>query len=156
MVVMTKEVLLAMNQSLLDSIASCDYDVYSKLCAEDMSCMEPESNQNVVIGKGFHKYYFDIYGTADNTKLKPKPKPHRTNVTMVRPHVQWIGTGAAAAEEPPIGAVISYVKLTQHWSSAEGGGGGGAPVTVQQSETRVWEKRGGGWVNIHFHKSPPA
>ena len=126
-----------MNQSLLNSIANADYTIYSGWCADDMSCMEPESNQNLVIGKKFHKYYFDLYGTVDE-KMETK-----TNVTMVQPHVQWIG-----GSESPTGAVISYVKVTQQCLEGQ------APTTIQQSETRVWEKRGDDWKNIHFHKSP--
>jgi len=93
---------------------------------------------------------------------------------MVQPHVQWIGGSAtstntnininttsdgdrqqttAAAAAVPTGAVLSYVKLIQQTTD------GKAPVTIQQSETRVWEYRNttnGGWiwVNIHLHKSP--
>ena len=178
------EFLIQRNQQLLDSIVNLDYETYDSLCADDMSCMEPESNQNLVIGKAFHKYYFDVFGgggggsepmassnnSSDNCNEAPTT---HTNVTMVQPHVQWIGgsatstntntnttsdgdrqqTVAAAAAAVPTGAVLSYVKLTQQTTD------GKAPVTIQQSETRVWEYRNttnGGWiwVNIHLHKSP--
>lgn len=29
----------------------------------------------------------------------------------------------------------------------------GAPVTVQAEETRVWEKKDGGWIHVHMHRS---
>mmetsp|Transcript_24779 Transcript_24779/g.50713 ORF Transcript_24779/g.50713 Transcript_24779/m.50713 type:complete len:180 (-) Transcript_24779:586-1125(-) len=155
--------LLALNQELLDSIANPDYDTYNRLCADDMSCVEPESNHNVVIGKKFHKYYFDLAASSGsssssnnknndddgNHRATTTPPPH-TNVTMVQPHVQWI-RGGAATGGGPTGAVLSYTKLTQTQT-----GPGSPPVTMQQSETRVWEKREGSWCNIHFHKSAYA
>eukprot|EP00923_Selenidium_pygospionis_P043968 GHVN01075887.1.p1 GENE.GHVN01075887.1~~GHVN01075887.1.p1 ORF type:complete len:183 (-),score=3.91 GHVN01075887.1:535-1083(-) len=172
------EFLVQRNQRLLDSIVNLDYETYDSLCADDMSCMEPESNQNLVIGKGFHKYYFDVFGgsggepmTSPNNSsdnCNGAPTTH-TKVTMVQPHVQWIRGSATStntntasdrdrqqtkeAAAVPTGAVLSYVKLTQQTTV------GNAPVTIQQSETRVWEYRNttnGGWVwvNIHFHKSP--
>mmetsp|Transcript_1741 Transcript_1741/g.3884 ORF Transcript_1741/g.3884 Transcript_1741/m.3884 type:complete len:154 (+) Transcript_1741:107-568(+) len=133
------KLLIALNQELLDSIANLDYETYDRLCADDMSCMEPESNQNVVIGKEFHKYYFDVFGGGSSSKIQ-------TNVTMVqRPHVQFLGSNS---DGKPTGAVLSYVKLTQQTEP------GKSPVTIQQSETRVWEKQQNErWVNIHFHKS---
>ena len=135
------KLLIELNQKLLNSIANLDYGIYNDLCANDMSCIEPESNQNVVIGKEFHKYYFDVYGGESSSKIQ-------TKVTMVqRPHVQFLGKNDSDGK--PTGAVLSYVKLTQQTEP------GKAPVTLQQSETRVWEKRqNGSWVNIHFHKSP--
>jgi len=137
--------LIGLNQQLLDSIVNLDYDTYNKLCADDISCMEPESDQNVVIGKAFHKFYFDAFGgSAVAQEDKSVPKTH-INVTMVRPHVQWIGSGNGI---PPAGAILSYVKLTQQKEEHK------APITIQQSETRVWEFRSGEWLNVHFHKSP--
>ncbi|OEU11857.1 Calcium/calmodulin dependent protein kinase II, association-domain-containing protein, partial [Fragilariopsis cylindrus CCMP1102] len=121
--------LIELNQSLLNSIVDLNYEAYDFLCSDDMSCIEPETNRNVVSGKEFHRYYFDVFATTTTT----------TKVTMVMPHVQIMCEGNAA--------VISYVKLTQQTSS------GKPPVTIQESETRVWEKRDSKWVNIHFHKS---
>eukprot|EP00923_Selenidium_pygospionis_P043969 GHVN01075888.1.p1 GENE.GHVN01075888.1~~GHVN01075888.1.p1 ORF type:complete len:180 (-),score=7.66 GHVN01075888.1:661-1200(-) len=169
------EFLVQRNQRLLDSIVNLDYETYDSLCADDMSCMEPESNQNLVVGKGFHKYYFDVFGGSGGEPMTPSnnssdnrneaPTTH-TKVTMVQPHVQWIGGSANTntandedrqqtkkAAAVPTGAVLSYVKLTQQTTEGKG------PVTIQQSETRVWEHRNTTngswvWVNIHFHKSP--
>ena len=128
--------LINLNQQLLDSIVNLDYETYDRLCADDMSCMEPESNQTVVVGKSFHKYYFDVYGNKGECSERTS-KPIPTNVTMVQPHVQLLRGGT--------GDILSYIKLVQQKER-----------TVQQSETRVWELRDGHWLNIHFHKSPPA
>ena len=171
-----KAELIGLNYDLLDAIVDLDYETFDELCADDISCLEPETNQSVVIGKEFHKYYFDVFGGdkkgVDAQKAKNENMERlrvatrrpsmlvresslssgmnagtnattRTNVTMVQPHVQFLGD-----EDDPTGAVISYVKLTQQTAP------GKPPVTMQQSESRVWEKRDGHWVNIHFHKSP--
>jgi hypothetical protein len=138
----TKMTLLELNQSLLNSIVDLNYDAYDFSCSNDISCIEPETNRNVVIGKEFHKYYFDVFGSINTDNEEGgngMTKTTSTKVTMVKPHVQIMCEGNAA--------VISYVKLTQQTLP------GKPPVTMQESETRVWEKRCNKWVNIHFHKS---
>ena len=144
-----RTVLIDRNQQLLESIVDLDHDTYNSLCADDISCIEPETNHNVVIGKNFHEYYFDVFSSNDDDSAATSKKTHHINVTMVQPHVQWInGNGSCDKKFQPTGAVLSYVKLVQQTTV------GKAPVTTQQSETRVWEIRNGEWVNIHFHKSP--
>lgn len=140
--------LLSMNQELLDAIVKLDVDAYNFFCSDSISCIEPESNGNVVIGKKFHHYYFDVF--RDRINEGQAPPLSQTNVTMVQPHVQFLGNRCGENEDgAPTAAVLSYVKLTQQIPP------GGAPVTVQQSETRVWEKlEHGQWVCVHFHKSP--
>jgi hypothetical protein len=102
------------------------------LCSDNISCIEPEANQHVVIGKQFHKYYFDLF-SSNTEECRPK-----VNVTMSQPHIQLLAENKVA--------IVSYIKLTQMGTE-----------TVQQSETRVWEKFGEGeWKNIHFHKSPTS
>ncbi len=56
--------------------------------------------------------------------------------TMVQPHIRWLGADAA---------VVSYVRLIQH----DGG-------TTPFEETRVWQRVGSDWKNVHFHRSRPA
>jgi calcium/calmodulin-dependent protein kinase (CaM kinase) II len=46
-------------------------------------------------------------------------------------------------------AVVSYIRLQQKIDSASG-----RPLTIASEETRVWEKKGGRWKNVHFHRSP--
>lgn len=121
--------IITANQKLLNAIANADFATYKEICSPDLTAFEPESNGNLVHGLKFHKYYFDLFG-------KPA-KP--VNVTISSPHVRWIGNDGNAA-------VISYVRLDQ--VVADGG-----PVTRTMSETRVWQKEDGKWINVHFHKS---
>lgn len=153
----TKELLIDFNQRLLKSIVEGDYETYNQLCADDMSCMEPESHHQVVIGKAFHKHYFDIFaGSAkdiqnitnkEDTKNEAKIT---TNVTMSQPHIQWLGK---TLQRHPMVAVLSYVKLTQILKVE--GDNNAVPVTIAQGETRVWELRNNEWKCVHFHKSQP-
>lgn len=139
--------LLDFNQRLLTSIADCDYETYNQLCSDDMSCMEPESHQQVVVGKSFHKYYFDLFDSDGGSKAVKTAKlvSKTANVTMSQPHIQWLG---GTPRRQPMVAVLSYVKLTQTVK-------GENPVTIPQSETRVWELRNNKWKCVHFHKSQP-
>jgi calcium/calmodulin-dependent protein kinase (CaM kinase) II len=77
----------------------------------------------------FHKFYFDLPASS--------PKAAK-NVTMSQPHVRLMGDSAA---------VVSYVRLTQSIDAA------GAPQTSRMEETRVWQKIGGQWKHVHFHRS---
>lgn len=129
-----EELLLNLNQRLLEAIVGGDYKTYNELCKDDMSCIEAESNNQVVLGKDFHLFYF-----ADGPTEPPM------NVSMVQPHVRFMANGSVA--------VVSYIRLDQ--SIAEDG----KPVTTQTSETRIWELLPGGtfargtWQSCHFHQS---
>jgi calcium/calmodulin-dependent protein kinase (CaM kinase) II len=57
---------------------------------------------------------------------------------MVAPKVRLLSDNAA---------VISYVRLVQKLDDA------GKPVTASSEETRVWQKLGGRWQHVHFHRS---
>lgn len=118
------------NQMLLDAIVASDYQKYNELCSDDITCIEPESNNQVVAGKSFHKYYFDL----------PKPSLPVT-VSMCNPHVRLLANNSVA--------IVTYIRLNQVL------GVDGKPLTTQASETRVWEdkQRDGNWIHTHFHKS---
>lgn len=125
--------LLALNQKLLNAIVGGDWNAYAALCDESLTCFEPEARGNVVEGMPFHKFYFD---------LPSGPKPAvATNVTMASPHVRLLGSEAA---------VLSYLRLNQKLNAA------GEPVTAAVEETRVWQKIGGVWKHVHFHRSLPS
>ena len=119
--------LISLNQKLLDSIVSADWKTYELLCDGSITCFEAEARGQLVVGMPFHKYYFDLGGPAVK-KL----------VTMASPHVRMLGNDAA---------VISYVRLTQSLDAS------GAPQTSKFEETRVWQKIGGAWKHVHFHRS---
>lgn len=119
--------LIDVNQKLLDAIVGGDWETYRQLCHESLTCFEPETRGQVVVGLPFHKFYFDLGGPSS-----------RRLVTMASPHVRWLG---------PDAAVLSYVRLTQYLDA------NGAPQTSRVEETRVWQKIDGRWQHVHFHRS---
>jgi hypothetical protein len=121
--------LLDLNQKLLVAIVSGDWKTYETLCDPSITCFEPEARGQVVVGMTFHKYYFDLPGS---------PQKPAKNVTMSQPHVRLLGDDAA---------VLSYVRLTQSLDA------NGSPQTGRVEETRVWQKIGGQWKHVHFHRS---
>lgn len=119
--------LLALSQRLLDSIMQGDWDTYAELCDPTLTAFEPEAMGQLVVGLPFHKYYFDL-GTAKSPR----------QATMCSPQVRIMGDAA----------VVSYVRLNQNLDAA------GNPVTLAVEETRVWQRIGGKWKHVHFHRSP--
>jgi hypothetical protein len=124
--------LLDLNQKLLNAIVSGDWKTYEALCDPSITCFEPEARGQVVAGMAFHKYYFELPGSPQ--------KPAKI-VTMAQPHVRLLGND---------GAVLSYVRLTQSLDAS------GAPQTGRMEETRVWQRVGGEWKHVHFHRSGNA
>jgi len=124
--------LLDLNQKLLNAIVSGDWKTYEALCDSSITCFEPEARGQVVAGMAFHKYYFELPGSPQ--------KPAKV-VTMAQPHVRLLGND---------GAVLSYVRLTQSLDAS------GAPQTGRMEETRVWQRVGGEWKHVHFHRSGNA
>jgi calcium/calmodulin-dependent protein kinase (CaM kinase) II len=122
--------LISINQKLLDSIVSADWKTYESLCDDSITCFEAEARGQLATGMAFHKYYFDL-------PAGDKPAAKKL-VTMASPHVRMLGSDAA---------VLSYVRLTQSLDAA------GAPQTSKFEETRVWQKIGGAWKHVHFHRS---
>lgn len=120
--------IIRLTQELITSITSGDYVTYTKLVDPHLTAIEPESRGNMVEGLEFHKFYFD--------NLFPSKQP--VNTTILSPHVHMLGPNAAC---------ISYIRLTQIILSD------GIPKTNQSEETRVWHKKNGSWVNVHFHRS---
>jgi calcium/calmodulin-dependent protein kinase (CaM kinase) II len=121
--------LLDLNQKLLVAIVSGDWKTYADLCDPSITCFEAESHGQLVVGMPFHKFYFDLPASGGPKVAK--------RVTMSQPHVRIMGDAA----------VVSYVRLTQ------GVDAGGAPTTARAEETRVWQKIGGSWKHVHFHRS---
>jgi len=118
--------LLDVNQRLLESIASADWETYSTLCDPTLTCFEPESQGMLVEGMDFHYFYFN---------LGPGSTP--ANTTICSPHVRVLGDAG----------IVSYVRLVQRT------GADGKPVTVRWAETRIWHRRDGQWRHVHFHRS---
>lgn len=124
------------NQALLNSVASGDFATYESLCADDLTCFEPETRGLVIQGRAFHKFFFD-FDAAMSIGKDPSNLPIK-NISMANPHVRCLGENAV---------VLSYTRLDQFVN------GNQVPDTKSCSETRVWEKRDGKWVHVHFHKS---
>ncbi len=81
-------------------------------------------------GLEFHRFYFE---------LGPSKGPR--NNTMASPHVRLLGDNAA---------VVCYVRLVQYLDDK------GTPHTNSIDETRVWQRVGGKWKHVHFHRSVNA
>ena len=122
--------ILAVNQAMLESVAKGDWETYSQVCSDDVSCFEAESEGHLVEGLPFHRYYFDLpsEGTAS---------PSPVTVTMARPHLRWLNDDAV---------VVSYTRLTQKLHNE-------APITATCCETRVWQRIDQAWRQVHVHRS---
>lgn len=120
--------LLQLNERLLASIAGGDWDAYAELCDPSLTCFEPEARGHLVEGLAFHKFYFDL-GSPDGPR----------NTTMAGAAVRMLGADAA---------VVCYTRLVQKL------GAGGGPETTRFEETRLWQRIGGRWKHVHFHRSP--
>jgi calcium/calmodulin-dependent protein kinase (CaM kinase) II len=125
--------LLKINQAMLNSAATGDWKTYSQFCSPELSCFEPETNGNLVEGLDFHHFYFsDI-----QNNYSPSANASLVVVTMVRPHLRWIGEDTV---------VLSYCRLTQRMQN-------GQPITTSCTETRIWQCQDGNWQQIHLHRS---
>jgi len=122
----TSQELLALNQRLLESIATGDWATYQELCDPSLTAVEPESHGQRVEGLAFHRFYFDLGGVRGR---------HQT--TMCNPRVRLLGDAA----------VVTYTRLIQKT------GAQGEPVTVASTETRVWQRIEGAWRHVHFHRT---
>uniref|UniRef100_A0A669DF45 calcium/calmodulin-dependent protein kinase n=1 Tax=Oreochromis niloticus TaxID=8128 RepID=A0A669DF45_ORENI len=103
--------------------------MFRRICDPGLTSFEPEALGNLVEGMDFHKFYFE-------NLLSKNSKPVHT--TLLNPHVHLIGEDAAC---------IAYIRLTQFVDST------GRPRSSQSEETRVWHRRDGKWLNVHFHCS---
>ena len=121
--------IIELTRQLVESIVHFDWQIYTKLCAEDLTAYEPEANGHLVKGLAFHKHYFDMQTGS--------PYANATT-TLSSPSVRILGEDAA---------VIAYVRLTQRVGSDN------KSVTSSTQETRVWQRIGGHWKHVHFHRT---
>ncbi|XP_057187089.1 calcium/calmodulin-dependent protein kinase type II delta 2 chain isoform X1 [Triplophysa rosa] len=124
-----KQDIIKVTEQLIESINNGDFEAYAKICDPGLTSFEPEALGNLVEGHDFHRFYFD-------NALSKGNKPVHT--ILLNPHVHLIGEDAAC---------IAYIRLTQYMDAS------GMPRTMQSEETRVWHRRDGKWLNIHFHRS---
>ncbi|GMH43894.1 hypothetical protein BSKO_11828 [Bryopsis sp. KO-2023] len=125
---------LSLTRDLLSCIAKGNYGRYQELCADDLTCFEPEAGGYLVEGLPFHKWYFDLNETKPSGAVA-------ANQTISSPKVRMMGENAA---------VVVYIRLQQIVDE------NGRPKTVRSEETRVWQKIDGKWKNVHFHRSSPS
>ena len=121
--------LLELSRKLLNSIDTGDWTTYASLCDPSMTCFEPEALGHLIEGLPFHKFYFELPGTAT--------KPAKQS-SIASPRVRVVGDAA----------VVTYVRVVQRLESS------GSPVTSAAMETRVWQKASTGWKHVHFHRTP--
>uniref|UniRef100_A0A5S6R3B7 Calcium/calmodulin-dependent protein kinase type II n=1 Tax=Trichuris muris TaxID=70415 RepID=A0A5S6R3B7_TRIMR len=126
-----KREIVKLTEALLDAVGRGDYDTYSKMCDPAMTCFEPEGLGNIIEGMDFHKFYFDHRETLLPAKMVSK-------TTLLSPHVHVISDDAAC---------IAYIRLTQYLDKNK------VAQSQQTEETRVWCRREGRWLCIHFHRS---
>nr|XP_042140598.1 calcium/calmodulin-dependent protein kinase type II subunit gamma isoform X15 [Peromyscus maniculatus bairdii] len=124
-----KQEIIKITEQLIEAINNGDFEAYTKICDPGLTSFEPEALGNLVEGMDFHKFYFE-------NLLSKNSKPIHT--TILNPHVHVIGEDAAC---------IAYIRLTQYID------GQGRPRTSQSEETRVWYRRDGKWLNVHYHCS---
>jgi calcium/calmodulin-dependent protein kinase (CaM kinase) II len=122
----TTNELLALNRRLLEGIAAGDWATYEELCDPSLTCFEPEARGQWVEGMDFHHFYFKLGGVAGPV-----------NITVSTPHVRVMGDVA----------VISFIRLVQKLDAS------GNPITARSEETRIWQRQGGRWRHVHFHRT---
>ncbi|KAJ3261811.1 hypothetical protein HK103_004762 [Boothiomyces macroporosus] len=120
--------ILQLNQRLLNSIVNGDWAVYKELCANDITCFEPETGGHQVEGMPFHKFFFPENALTDGDR----------EVTMASPKIRILSKDRTSV-------LISYVRVNQRCKD-----------NAQLSyfpETRIWSLIDGKWKHVHFHKS---
>jgi ketosteroid isomerase-like protein len=124
---MSEALLLDLTHRLLKAIREADWASYEELCSTDLTCFEPETIGQLVEGLDFHAFYFRGGGHMGE---------HQDSV--VAPKVRMLGGDAA---------IVAYARLVQVMRQD------GTSVTLSFQETRVWQKIGGQWKHVHFHRS---
>ena len=125
--------IIGVTTKLLGAVGCGDYDTYSRLSDASLTCVEPETQGNIIEGLAFHKYFFDL-GRATFLPERPPPKLN----TVSSPHVRMLG---------PDHALIVYIRVIQQ----------GDKISTAE-ETRIWKRDGvsNEWKNVHFHvRDPP-
>lgn len=127
---MTEADILAFVRRHLEAVFGGDWETYRETTAPDLTLYEHFVTPHRQEGLDFHRFMIE-HSWATNGR------DH--HVSILEPRVQLLAEGAVA--------VVSYTLLV----SVAGEDG----ITHRSSnETRVLEKREGGWRVVHVHKSP--
>uniref|UniRef100_A0A1I8GC06 calcium/calmodulin-dependent protein kinase n=1 Tax=Macrostomum lignano TaxID=282301 RepID=A0A1I8GC06_9PLAT len=122
--------IIKLTETILSAITSADFDAYSKLVDPLITSFEPESFGNLIEGVEFQKFYFDHVLGKNNFKA--------VHTSILNPTVHLLSDESAC---------IAYTRLTQYLDKS------GSPCTKQSEETRIWCRRDGKWLNVHYHRS---
>ncbi len=123
-----EKLIVDLTKKLLESISKKDWESYCELTDEELSCIEPETGNDVCVGLKFHEFYFKL-NKRENIKIQEN---------ILNPHVKFFGDFS----------VISYRRVTQICNDEDK-----TVNSVITGETRVWKKSEDKWKMIHFHRS---
>lgn len=125
---MNEQEIIDLTHQLIESVVNSDWQTYAELCAEDLTSFEPEAEGYLIEGMPFHKHYFDLKNLSPYAGV---------TTTLSSPRVRIMGDAA----------VIAYIRVTQRADNE------GNSHTATSRETRVWQRLGGKWKHVHFHRS---
>jgi hypothetical protein len=119
---------LNLTQKLLDAIANKDWEIYTELTDEKLTCVEPETGNCVCEGIEFHKTYFDA----------PKDENLVIKENILQPITKLLGDVSLITYKRVRQVTNLQNKLVEH---------------IFFTETRVWRRVNESWKMVHFHKS---
>lgn len=127
-----KEFIINLTKELLGYIDNQNWEGYLKLTEENLSCIEPETNNKVVFGLEFHKIFFNKENLPENLKL--------TSSISGEPYVRFSENTA----------YICYIRNLKIFDEKKN-----ETTEKDIGETRIWEINNASnqWKMIHFHKS---
>ena len=108
-----------------------------------------ESNEESTIVQLIHRIGQRLQGRI--LPLADRAEPILTRVEPILDNARGIleENRPRIAEMTGDAAVVTYVRLVQVYTD-------GRYATSAAEETRVWERRNGGWRHVHFHRSKPG
>jgi hypothetical protein len=119
---------LNLTQKLLDAIANKDWEIYTELTDEKLTCVEPETGNSVCEGLEFHKTYFDA----------PRDENLVVKENILQPITKLLGDVS----------LITYKRVRQVTNLQNK-----KVENFYSTETRVWRRVNESWKMVHFHKS---
>lgn len=125
-----EEFFIELTKKLLFYIDNQDWEGYLSLTDENLSCIESETSNKIVLGLDFHKFFFQKNDLSSKTTFTS---------LICDPHVKIFADSA----------LITYIrKLAIHDGLAD------KPRTLEIAETRIWRlQECDSWKMVHFHKS---
>ncbi|TRY88959.1 hypothetical protein DNTS_013331 [Danionella cerebrum] len=154
-----KQEIIKVTEQLIESINNGDFEAYAERSEKPSLSKGNKPVHTILLNPHVHligedaaciayirlTQYMDASGMprtmqSEETRVwHPLSKGNKpVHTILLNPHVHLIGEDAAC---------IAYIRLTQYMDAS------GMPRTMQSEETRVWHRREGKWLNIHFHRS---